>query len=83
MATFEGECFDRTGRMTYAYAKFLRDQERAESEARARAEGEARGEFDGERARKIADDMDDWRGREPYRDPIDEIVERVAQEDAS
>jgi hypothetical protein len=35
-------------------------------------------------AREIADDMDDFAGRDPYpRDPIDEIVERVIGEAAS
>jgi hypothetical protein len=86
MSTFEGEMFEGEGperRYTYAYVKFLREQERAERDARARAEAEARGEFDAELASKIADDMDAWYGRPPFSDPIDEIVERVSKEDAS
>jgi hypothetical protein len=63
-----------------AYAKFLREQERAEREAREYEASEA-----GQRAaaKKIADDMDEFAGRDPWRDPIDEIVERVSKEDAS
>jgi hypothetical protein len=82
MATFEGDCFDGTGRMTYAYAKFLREQERAEREAREAREYEASEAGQRAAAKKIAD-MDEFAGHDPWRDPIDEIVERVSKEDAS
>jgi hypothetical protein len=56
--------------------------ERARAE-RARTERQDRGDLTRDEVRKVADDLDAWHGKDAYRDPIEEIVERVGKEDAS
>ena len=71
---------DAEGRLTPDEMKEWRAMEERIEATRAkdeRARAEARGELDAERARKIADDLDDWRGRDPWRDPLDDIIERA------
>jgi hypothetical protein len=55
--------------------------ERARAE-RARTERQDRGELTRGEVRKVADDLGAWEGKEPFRDPIDEIVERVVGEES-
>jgi hypothetical protein len=57
-------------------------RERARAE-RARTQRQDRGELTRDEVRKVADDLGAWQGKEPFRDPIDEIVESVVKEDAS
>lgn len=83
MADFDGEMYDGDGRMTLAYATYLRQREEAVRLAKEKADYEKSDAGMRAQARRLADEMDMWSGNTPYRDEIDLALEAVRAREAA